>query len=163
VTYAVCLVPQTGKKGAKLRAFGAALEQAREAAGFSLATAARLATQRKVATISKPQLWQIEQGNAIKIDVLLLTTLASLYGVKFDYFVEALRWNRSHLNAQVLPDSIPAQEGPMKVTGFEEDFIKRFRKLSDAQQRDVIQHMAFTEAKGHQGAGETGATFRRKR
>lgn len=154
MTYAdTCVAKTTGRTSGsssdgRVRAFGAVLAQGREAAGLSLGQVAMKAAHLH-APISRSEVYQLEQGNRPRPDALLVYVLARLYKQDFQWLIDVLRWNREHTSATVPPQSLPPQEGVMVVSGLEEDFVRRFRKLSAAQQRDVMQHLAFTEAQGN--------------
>jgi len=53
-------------------------------------------------------------------------------------------------------------EGIVVIHGLEAEFVNRFRKLTAAQTKQVLDHLSFVEAVGKEGAREERESFRRK-
>lgn len=134
-------------------AFGNALEKARGKMSMGQVYT--------YAGISQSTLSHWEKGTVAAPDPVILLKLARLYGVSMTDLVDVLEWSRKNPRAEEAP-TVVSEVGEMRVTGAEENLMRRFRKMPSKQMSLVLDYMDFVEARAG-GAADAGAPMFRKR
>lgn len=141
-------------------AFGSALEKARGKMSMGQVYT--------YAGISQSTLSHWEKGTVAAPDPVILLKLARLYGVSMTALVDVLEWSRNNPRAEEAPTVVP-EVGEMRITGAEEHFMRRFRKLPAKTASLVLDYIEFVEGKvggadgRARGAADAGDEMFRKR
>lgn len=153
----IAVAPAT-KQEPTLHAFCNAVKPKFENSGYSYQKAVN-AIRRIGARTSKSELWQAIEGNRPNVDAMVLYGLARILGLNPYRLLDLLAWNIENPHAKAAPQDL-ALEGEVLITGPEEAFMQRIRKLKAGEYRELHRKLEELDGYGKVGARSKRENFR---